>query len=36
MASRYNLRPLPAVVGIEGGRFRLLRPREDFCRAIFG
>jgi diaminopimelate decarboxylase len=36
MASRYNLRPLPAVVGIEGGRFRLLRPREDFCRAVFG
>ncbi|RDD52792.1 MAG: diaminopimelate decarboxylase, partial [Candidatus Korarchaeota archaeon NZ13-K] len=36
MASRYNLRPLPPVVAIEGGKFRLLRPREDFHRAIFG
>ncbi|MDK2371825.1 MAG: diaminopimelate decarboxylase [Candidatus Korarchaeota archaeon] len=36
MASRYNLRPLPAVVALEGGRYRLLRERESFGRAIFG
>ncbi|MEM0017263.1 MAG: diaminopimelate decarboxylase [Candidatus Korarchaeum sp.] len=36
MASRYNLRPLPAVVAIEGGSFRLLRAREGFERAILG
>ncbi len=36
MASRYNLRPLPAVVAVEGGRYRLLRERENFGRAIFG
>jgi len=36
MASRYNLRPLPAVVALEGGRYRLLRERENFGRAIFG
>lgn len=36
MASRYNLRPLPPVVALEGGRFRLLRARENFCRTIFG
>ncbi|MCS7102991.1 MAG: diaminopimelate decarboxylase [Candidatus Korarchaeum sp.] len=36
MASRYNLRPLPPVVVVEGGKFRLLRAREDFQKAIFG
>ncbi len=36
MASRYNLRPLPAVVALEGGGYRLLRERENFGRAIFG
>lgn len=36
MASRYNLRPLPAVIAVEGGRSRLLRERENFGRAIFG
>lgn len=36
MASRYNLRPLPAVVAVEGGKFRLLRERENFCKTIFG
>lgn len=36
MASRYNLRPLPAVVALEGGSFKLLRAREGFERAIFG
>lgn len=36
MASRYNLRPLPAVVAVEGGKFRLLREREDFRKTIFG
>ena len=36
MASRYNLRPLPPVIAIEKGNFRLLRPREDFCKTVFG
>lgn len=36
MANRYNLRPLPAVVALEGGSFRLLRAREGFERAILG
>ena len=36
MASRYNLRPLPAVVAVESGKYRLLRQRENFGRAVFG
>jgi len=36
MASRYNLRPLPPVVAVESGKYRLLRERESFGRAIFG
>ncbi len=35
MASRYNLRPLPAVVGIINGQVKLLRRRETFEEAIF-
>ncbi len=35
MASRYNLRPLPAVVGVINGQVRLLRRRETFKEAIF-
>ncbi len=35
MASRYNLRPLPAVISVDKGRYRLLRERESFGRAIF-
>ncbi len=36
MASRYNLRPLPAVVAVDNGKYNLLRERENFGRAIFG
>ena len=35
MASRYNLRPLPAVVGVINGQVKLLRRRETFEEAIF-
>jgi hypothetical protein len=24
------------ILAIEKGKFRLLRPREDFCKTIFG
>ncbi len=36
MASRYNLRPLPAVVAVDRGKYTLLRERESFGRSIFG
>jgi diaminopimelate decarboxylase len=36
MASRYNTRPLPAEVLVQGGRFALVKARENFDSMIAG